>query len=187
MKRLLVINATSDKVNSKTYFVYKDVLAKLDTSGFTIDELDLIDMQLPILDPEILKAKKHRALYTDLDKQIEELAVHFCNSDGYIFIFPTWNLNVPAVLKVYLDLVCDEDKVFRRTEFGTVGILDNKKAILINSSGGVNRGAIDYMNNLCTFMHLHPTEVFIDNTRFKYDTKMAMLKDYHIPVDHFQD
>lgn len=185
MKRLLVINATNDKVNSKTYFVFKDVLSKIDITGFEIKELDLVDMNLPILTTEILKYKDNKTIYTDLDKQIEELAIEFCTSDAYIFIFPTWNLSVPAVLKIYIDLIADAGKVFNYTSHGSIGLLDYKKAILINSSGGVSRGGIDYMINICNFMHLSYKEVHVNCTSINYKRKMEMLYDYKIPVDYF--
>lgn len=185
MKKLLVINAVNNKDKSKTYFVYKDVISKLDLTGFEIKELNLIEMNLPFLDTSILHSKNHHEYKRKIDIHVEELAMEFCTSNAYIFIFPTWNLNVPATLKAYIDIICDAGKVFNYTAHGSVGMLDYRKVILINTCGGLSRGAIDYMLHMSKFMHLDSKEIFVPVTSINFKGKDDLLKDYVVNKDFF--
>lgn len=48
-----------------------------------------------------------------------------------------WNFSFPAVMKSYLDAVAVAGKTFKYTENGPVGLLNNKKALHIQSRGGI--------------------------------------------------
>lgn len=48
-----------------------------------------------------------------------------------------WNLSFPAVVKAYIDAVAVAGKAFKYTAEGAVGLLTDKKALLIQSRGGI--------------------------------------------------
>jgi FMN-dependent NADH-azoreductase len=64
-------------------------------------------------------------------------AYQFAEADKYIIAAPMWNLNIPAILKAYIDYVCVTGITFKYTANGPVGLCEGKKAIHIVSRGGV--------------------------------------------------
>ena len=64
-------------------------------------------------------------------------AYQFAQADKYIVAAPMWNLNIPAILKAYIDYVCVTGITFKYTANGPVGLCEGKKAIHIVSRGGV--------------------------------------------------
>lgn len=59
----------------------------------------------------------------------------FISADKYVFINPMYNHFLPAELKQYLDLTAVAHKTFKYTSHGSVGLLQNKKALHIQASG----------------------------------------------------
>jgi FMN-dependent NADH-azoreductase len=64
-------------------------------------------------------------------------AYQFAEADKYIIAAPMWNLNIPAILKAYIDYVCVTGITFKYTANGPVGLCEGKKAVHIVSRGGV--------------------------------------------------
>jgi FMN-dependent NADH-azoreductase len=60
----------------------------------------------------------------------------FVAADKYVFVTPLWDFGVPAPLKAYIDAVAVAGKTFKYTAEGPVGLLENKKALVIQASGG---------------------------------------------------
>ncbi len=63
-------------------------------------------------------------------------AYQFAEADKYIIAAPMWNLNIPAILKAYIDYVCVTGITFKYTANGPVGLCEGKKAVHIVSRGG---------------------------------------------------
>ena len=63
-------------------------------------------------------------------------AYQFAEADKYIIAAPTWNLNIPAILKAYIDYVSVTGITFKYTANGPVGLCEGKKAVHIVSRGG---------------------------------------------------
>ncbi len=75
------------------------------------------------------------------DALVEELKA----SDVMVFGVPVYNFGVPASLKAWVDLVARVGLTFRYSEAGPIGLLENKRAILLMASGGMPIGAeIDF-------------------------------------------
>ena len=47
-----------------------------------------------------------------------------------------WNLSIPAILKAYIDYISVSGITFKYTSNGSVGLLNDKKAVHIVSRGG---------------------------------------------------
>ncbi|MFX3623243.1 MAG: FMN-dependent NADH-azoreductase [Ectobacillus sp.] len=69
--------------------------------------------------------------------RLGELSDQFVSADKYVFVTPLWNFSFPPVMKAYIDSVAVAGKTFKYTEQGPVGLLTNKKALHIQSRGGV--------------------------------------------------
>ena len=67
---------------------------------------------------------------------ILKYAYQFAEADKYIVAAPMWNLNMPAILKAYIDYVSVTGITFKYTANGPVGLCEGKKAVHIVSRGG---------------------------------------------------
>jgi len=61
--------------------------------------------------------------------------------DTLIIGAPVYNFMVPAVLKAWIDQVCRARRTFAYTEQGPKGLLENKRAYLVFTSGGTTIGS----------------------------------------------
>ncbi len=131
MKKILVINGSPRDKNIST--TYKMFLHLQKIKGWKEEQLhilDLSDLELPFLTAEML-SKNNNKLSDIQFKLISE----FKKYNYYIFIYPTWNYGVPALLKAYLDLIIVNDFTFAVVGGRLQGLLENKHALLINSTG----------------------------------------------------
>jgi FMN-dependent NADH-azoreductase len=112
-----------------------------------IVHLDLYKTNVPHIDADVfsgwgkLRSGKE---FTDLSSEekskvsrLTELTDQFVAADKYIFVTPMWNFSFPPIMKAYIDALCTAGKTFKYTEQGPVGLLTDKKALHIQSRGGV--------------------------------------------------
>lgn len=129
-------------------------------------ELDLYDRAVPEIDLDLLSAWKKLGSgvpFAHLD-QAEQIKVtlfdgytsQFLNVDRIVVANPLWNLNVPTRLKAWIDTISVAGQTFRYTDDGVaVGLVHGKKAVHIQTSGGVFEGldpASMYVKTIFTFL-----------------------------------
>lgn len=112
-----------------------------------IVRIDLFDKDVPNIDYDVMGAWGKLANGVTFDQLTEEEQVklasmnnnleEFMSADKYVFVSPLWNFGLPPVLKSYIDNLLITGKTFRYTETGPVGLLENKKSLYIQASGGV--------------------------------------------------
>ncbi|MFV5317846.1 FMN-dependent NADH-azoreductase [Priestia megaterium] len=112
--------------------------------GEEIMELDLFKEELPYLDADMINGqfKLARGLeVTAAENKAAEIAnrylEQFVKADKIVIAFPLWNFTVPAVLHTYFDYLNQAGKTFKYTPEGPVGLLGDKKVMLLNARGGV--------------------------------------------------
>ncbi|GAB7056314.1 MULTISPECIES: FMN-dependent NADH-azoreductase [Paenibacillus] len=131
-----------------------------------IIELDLFKENLPYYDADKINGMFKLAKGLELTPE-EQAAAHTVNQyldqflamDKIVFAFPLWNFTVPSVLHTYLDYLSQAGKTFRYTPEGPVGLLQNKKVVLLNARGGVYSSgpaqsaemAVNYVTNILNF------------------------------------
>jgi FMN-dependent NADH-azoreductase len=106
----------------------------------TITHRDLAN-GVPIIDQEWINAN-----FTDPADRTEEQKQTLATSDDYVnelkvadilvIATPIYNFHVPAALKAWVDLIARARETFRYTETGPVGLLKDKKAYIVITSGG---------------------------------------------------
>ncbi|MCE7794072.1 FMN-dependent NADH-azoreductase [Salipaludibacillus sp. CUR1] len=131
-----------------------------------IEELDLFQENLPYYDTDKINGMFKQASGLELTPAEQEAADtvntylnQFLEADKVMFAFPLWNFTVPAALHTYLDYLAQAGKTFKYTAEGPVGLLTDKKAVLLNARGGVySEGpaqsaemAVNYVKNLLAF------------------------------------
>lgn len=131
MKTLIIDGTGRTEDRSKTKYLANRVIAKLDFAN--VEVVDLYNISVPFVTSEIIDSWK-----TDRnDTEALELLTQFETADRYVFIYPTWNWTVPAIVKAYLDLVLISGRTFGYDNRGKrVGYLGDKQAILISTTGG---------------------------------------------------
>lgn len=112
-----------------------------------VTHLDLYQMDVPQIDADVFSGWGKLRSGTAFDQlsgsektkvaRLNELVDQYVAADKYVFVSPMWNFSFPPVLKAYIDAICIAGKTFKYTENGPVGLLQDKKAIHIQASGGV--------------------------------------------------
>ena len=114
------------------------------------------------------------------------------NHDTIVISTPIYNFSAPAVLKAWADMVARVNKTFSYTENGPVGLLKDKKAYVVISSGGTKVGSeIDFftpwMKHFLKFIGITDVE-FISADQLMSDdgTKLQLVKNQidQLFVDH---
>ncbi|MEH7076327.1 FMN-dependent NADH-azoreductase [Neobacillus drentensis] len=113
-----------------------------------IERLHLYDMEIPDIDMDLLYARaklsfmgysKEQLSEAELTKleKMHQLADNFIAADYYVFVTPVWNLGAPSILKKYIDNLFIVEKTFTNTPEGPKGLLTGRKAIHIQTRGGI--------------------------------------------------
>lgn len=112
-----------------------------------IAHIDLYKTEIPHIDADVFSAweklgageRWERLTASERDKvsTLNGLADQFVAYDKYVFVTPMWNFSYPPVVKAYIDAVAVAGKTFKYTANGSVGLLTGKKALHIQSRGGV--------------------------------------------------
>jgi len=66
----------------------------------------------------------------------DQLVDEFLSADRYVFGVPMYNFNIPSTFKAYIDQIVRAGKTFALGPNGYEGLVKNKKALFITSSGG---------------------------------------------------
>ncbi len=109
-----------------------------------IIERDLAAHPVPVLDMNVATALRGSAddlsdelkAVLDLSNQlIDELKA----ADQVIIGAPMYNFMVPTQLKNWFDLIARAGVTFSYTENGPIGLIENKKAIIVTTRGGLHK------------------------------------------------
>ena len=82
------------------------------------------------------RTSDQRALLTQSDALVAELQA----ADDIVIATPIYNFSVPAALKAWIDLICREKITFVYENDSPRGLLSNKRATVIVTSGGTLAG-----------------------------------------------
>ncbi|PFD95513.1 FMN-dependent NADH-azoreductase [Bacillus cereus] len=138
--------------------------------------IDLFNTTVPEIDTEVFAAwgkfAAGEGFETLSESQQQKIAAMntnletFMNAGRYVFVTPMWNFSYPPVVKAYLDNLSIAGKTFKYTENGPVGLLEDKKALHIQATGGIySEGAYavmdfgrQHLNAVLGFMGVSDTE-----------------------------
>jgi FMN-dependent NADH-azoreductase len=66
----------------------------------------------------------------------DQLVEEFLSADRYVFGVPMYNFNIPSTFKAYIDQIVRAGKTFAVGPNGYEGLVKDRKALFITSSGG---------------------------------------------------
>jgi FMN-dependent NADH-azoreductase len=110
--------------------------------------------------PEHDRSEQQRASLAVSDRLVDELA----DADVVVIGTPIYNFSLPASLKAYVDLVARLGRTFDYIEGATTGLLRDRPAYVVVTSGGVPVGsAVDfasgYLRHVLRFLGINDVRV----------------------------
>ncbi len=181
---VLRIDASARRTGSVTRDLNDKIIDKLSKSDdVTVTTRDLAD-PLPLLTEEWIGANfTDPAERTEEQKEAlafsDELVAEVKAADILLIGLPIYNFGVPAALKAWVDLVARARETFRYSEYGPVGLLEGKRAIVTVASGGTEAGssidyATTYMKHVLSFIGITDVEfVTADQMMIDADASLA--------------
>ena len=152
-QQILRIDSSMRKNGSYSRTLSDRLIAQLQAqASSTVKERDLAD-GIPFINEAWIEANftdiaertaEQRSILSFSDALISELKT----ADTLVVGLPIYNFNVPAAFKAWIDQVARAKVTFRYGDNGPEGLLENKKAYVILSSGGTQLGSdIDYVSD----------------------------------------
>lgn len=141
---------------------------------------DLVNEPIPAIDGEILAAfgpsdtkTEQQQAHLDLSNTlIEEIKAH----DVIVIAAPMYNFTISSHLKHYFDFIARSGHTFKYTEQGSVGLLENKRAFVLTSRGGIYKDTpadtmVPYMTLFLNFLGIKDVEfIFAEGTALGTDS-----------------
>ncbi|QBP39987.1 FMN-dependent NADH-azoreductase [Paenisporosarcina antarctica] len=143
---ILVVKAnnrpSSEGVSSKMHEVFMNELPQ--TNELNINTFDVFKEDMPYFGQDFFNAMKKSAQaeqLSDIEQRIltasNKAMDAFMDADVVVFAFPLWNKTIPAPLQTFIDYVYRAGVTFSYSENGPVGLVPDKKVIILNARGGV--------------------------------------------------
>ncbi|MDA0117578.1 FMN-dependent NADH-azoreductase [Vibrio sp. T11.5] len=149
---------------------------------------DLAATPLPVLDMNVATALRSdgndlsdelKAILEISNQLIDELKA----ADTLVIDAPMYNFMVPTQLKNWFDLIARADVTFSYTETGPVGLIGNKRVIVVTTRGGLHkdspRNSIEsYLTTMLGFIGITDVEfVYAEALNMGEDTAAIARED----------
>ncbi|WP_038173271.1 MULTISPECIES: FMN-dependent NADH-azoreductase [Vibrio] len=163
MKNTLVLKSSILGPHSQSTLLIDQVLEG--KNG--IIERDLAENSLPVLDMDVATALRGGENLSDEQKAILALSDQLIDElkavDQVVIGAPMYNFMVPTQLKNWFDMIARAGVTFTYTENGPVGLIENKKVIVVTTRGGLHkdspRNSIEsYLTTMLGFIGLTDVE-----------------------------
>lgn len=142
MSKVLVLNSSALGGASVSNQLAQDALIELRARdpGLIVTVRDLGANPIPHLDSDSATALRGAAPANEAQAAAQELSDRLIAevkaADAIVIGAPMYNFGIPSTLKAWFDYVLRAGVTFRYTEAGPVGLLEGKRAIIIESRGG---------------------------------------------------
>ncbi len=128
------------------------------------------------------RTSEQRSVLSFSDALINELK----NSDTVVIGLPIYNFSFPAAFKAWIDQVARAKVTFRYGDNGPEGLLENKKAYVIISSGGTQLGSevdfvTDYIHHVLAFIGIKDVTIIDSSGIGKNEEKV--IADAHASIE----
>ena len=142
MSKVLVLNSSALGGSSVSNQVVQDAVVELRARdpGLVVTVRDLGANPVPHLNSDSASALRGAAPTNEAQTIAQELSdtliAELKAADTIVIGAPMYNFGIPSTLKAWFDYVLRAGITFRYTEAGPVGLLEGKRAIIIESRGG---------------------------------------------------
>ncbi|EPD49775.1 hypothetical protein HMPREF1210_03222 [Paenisporosarcina sp. HGH0030] len=143
---VLVVKAnnrpSTEGVSSKMHDIFLNEVTN--AKELNINTFDVFKEDMPYFGQDFFDAMAKSAQaepLNDLEQRILTAANKamdaFLEADVVVFAFPLWNKTIPAPLQTFIDYIYRAGVTFSYNENGPVGLVPDKKVIILNARGGV--------------------------------------------------
>ncbi|QDP02661.1 FMN-dependent NADH-azoreductase [Thalassotalea sp. PS06] len=168
-KKVLLLNTSLNAENGNSNLLAQQFVKELrDSFAIEVTERDLNQQALAHLSademaawmtPEADRNAEQTALARISDNLIEELQ----NNEMIVIGMPMYNFGVPSVFKAWIDRIARAGITFKYSEQGPVGLLENKKVVIIAARGGAYAGTPKdtqsaYLKDVFAFLGIEDVE-----------------------------
>ena len=142
MSKVLVVNSSALGGASVSNQLAQDALIELRARdpGLIVTVRDLGANPIPHLNSDSATALRGAAPANEAQATPQELSdtliAELKAADAIVIGAPMYNFGIPSTLKAWFDYVLRAGVTFHYTEVGPVGLLEGKRAIIIESRGG---------------------------------------------------
>ncbi|GAL36747.1 FMN-dependent NADH-azoreductase [Vibrio maritimus] len=150
------------------YSQSNQIIAQAIEGKANVTTRDLAAEPVPVLDMAIATALRSNGDdLSDELKQIVELSdsliAELKQADTVVIAAPMYNFMIPTQLKNYFDLIARAGVTFKYTETGPVGLIDNKKVVVLTTRGGIHKDTPrdsmhDYLATILGFLGMTDVE-----------------------------
>lgn len=130
MKVLVIYSHQNPKSFSKQ--IQETVVSEFKENGHEVNVRDLYAIGF---DPVLKVADFEKLIAGSVSEDVKIEQDYIRNADLLVFIHPIWWAGMGAVMKGYIDRVFSMGFAYKYTAKGPEGLLNGKKAILINNMG----------------------------------------------------
>jgi len=128
------------------------------------------------------RTAEQRSVLSHSDALVSELE----GANTLVIGLPIYNFHVPAAFKAWIDQVVRAKRTFRYGDTGPEGLLENKKAYVILSSGGTQLGSdldfvSDYIHHVLGFVGIKDVTI-IDSSGIGRDEE-KVISNSHAIID----
>lgn len=148
--KILRVDASARKTGSISRKLANQAVDHFASKGAVQVQIRELTEGLPFVDEDWIGANftqseqrsaAHKAKLALSDALVEELKA----VDTLVIATPIYNFSIPAALKAWIDMMARAGMTFKYTDTGPVGLLENKRAIILIASGGTPMGSeIDF-------------------------------------------
>ncbi len=122
------------------------------------------------------RSQEMKAVLAESDALVSELR----SADTLVLAAPIYNFGVPAALKAWIDQICRARETFRYGDNGPEGLLKDKQAFVIVTSGGTAMHsdidfASSYLRHILGFIGIEDV-AFIGADQLGRDTEAALAR-----------
>lgn len=146
MSKVLFITANDrpaeQAISSKMYETFLNTYKEANPAD-EIAELNLFNADLPDYGNTAIMGvyKRNQGLELTAEEAkaadlVDQYLNQFLSVDKVVLAFPLWNSMVPAPLVNYISYLAQAGRTFKYTTEGAVGLVNGKKAVLLNARGG---------------------------------------------------
>jgi FMN-dependent NADH-azoreductase len=190
---VLVVKANNrpatEGISSKMHEVFMNEIDK----GLNIQTFDVFEEDMPYFGQDFFNAMQKSAQAEAMSETEQRILTAsakamdaFMEADVVVFAFPLWNMTIPAALQTFIDYIYRAGMTFKYTENGPVGLVPEKKVIILNARGGVYSTpeaapaemSVTYIRNIMNFFGIQDiNEVIIEGHAADPEAAPAIIEE----------
>ena len=155
-----------------------------------INTFDVFKEDMPYFGQDFFNAMTKSAQaeqLTDIEQRIltasNKAMDAFLEADVVVFAFPLWNKTIPAPLQTFIDYIYRAGVTFSYNENGPVGLVPDKKVIILNARGGVystpemapSEMSVNYVRMIMNFFGITNIEEVIIEGHNQYQDRAEQI------------